>query len=372
MAPMSLPGKIFKLGPGEIPGDSPVRRIPADYHPPGGGFGFLLAEGRDAGKKMFFRDTAHGRGDVEETIVFVHGNPESSYTFRNVVHEIISRAGRPFRIVAMDHIGFGLSDRAHYEMVCMDHAENLLQLVRALDPGDVTLVIHDWGGPIGLGAFLREPERVKNLVILNSTVFPMPEAGPTYRNFPISWLGWSTTPTIIPDRFWGAFAAYAIFRSRTNPARLLAGMVKYIAMAEAGVLRGGEKTAQRLFMEQFSAKSNVRASKRMVRQSAFWGRGNTFTDPTLGERNTAPFYEFIQNNIARRWGPDGGNINVRAVLGRWDPLGKDEVIAQWIRRLPKLGGCVRILDGASHFIEETHPREIAETIMEIAELDRKG
>ncbi|MCP4689842.1 MAG: alpha/beta fold hydrolase [Desulfobacterales bacterium] len=367
---MSLSKRIKILGPSEAPGDSPVRDVPGDYYPPGGGRGFSLTEGRDAGKKMFFRDSVHGGGEPGETIVFVHGNPESSYTFRKVIREIIARARRPCRLLAMDHIGFGLSDRAHFEMVSMDHADNLLQLVRALDLRDVTLVIHDWGGPIGLGAFLKEPERVKNLVILNSTVFPMPDAGPTYRNFPISWLGWSKTPSIIPDRLWGAFAAYSIFRSPAGPAELLLGLARCIAMARIGVVRGEEKTARKFYMDQFQAKSNVRASKRMARQSAAWGRGNRFPDPGIGERDTAPFYKFIQNRVARHWGPEGLDIKVRAVLGRWDPLGKDEVIAQWIAHLPRLRGHVRIFEDATHFIEESHPREVAETILEAAGLTR--
>ncbi len=76
----------------------------------------------------------------------------------------------------------------------MHHANNLLQLVRYLDLQNVTLVIHDWGGPIGVGAFIREPQRVSNLIVLNTTIFPMLPDGPLYTNYPIRFLPWSGFP----------------------------------------------------------------------------------------------------------------------------------------------------------------------------------
>ncbi|MHA2290147.1 MAG: alpha/beta fold hydrolase, partial [Promethearchaeota archaeon] len=158
-----------------LPSNTPIKNVPIDYYPDGCGNWYEIVEGNDAGKKMFFRDSKHGAGDPESTIVFVHGNPECSYTYRGVIEHLVNKAKKPIRIVAMDHIGFGLSDQASYEMVCMDHAQNLIQLIRYLDLHNVTLIIHDWGGPIGIGAFLKIPEHVVNLVILNSTVFPMPQ-----------------------------------------------------------------------------------------------------------------------------------------------------------------------------------------------------
>ena len=68
------------------------------------------------------------------------------------------------------------------------------------------------------------------------------------------------------------------------------------------------------------------------------------------------------------WGPDGHNINVRAVLGRWDPSAKDEVIQQWIEHLPQLEGNVKLFKDASHFIEECEPEAVANAIIEVANL----
>jgi pimeloyl-ACP methyl ester carboxylesterase len=66
-------------------------------------------------------------------------------------------------------------------MVEMHHARNLAQLVDVLDLRDITLVVHDWGGPIGIGGLLASPEGVANLVVLNTSVFPMPSEGSRMR-----------------------------------------------------------------------------------------------------------------------------------------------------------------------------------------------
>lgn len=112
------------------------------------------------------------------------------------------------RIVAMDHIGFGISDQADFEMVDMHHAANLLQMRRHLDLQDITLVTHDWGGPIGIGALIQEPQRVTAMLAMNTTVFPMPPDGFTYKNYPFPWLPWYLTPHLIPDAPSGGVATF--------------------------------------------------------------------------------------------------------------------------------------------------------------------
>lgn len=354
-----------------IPSNSPVSSIPSDYYPQGCGFWYELTEGRDVGKKIFYRDSNHGTGEPESTIVFVHGNPESSYTYREVINYLIKSTKKPIRIVAMDHIGFGLSDQATFEMVCMDHAENLLQLINNLDLKNVTLIIHDWGGPIGIGAFLKVPERLSNLVILNSTVFPFPSTGLTYdKNFPLKQFPWANTPNVIPNNLWGAFASFAIFFNPDDPQELVANVPIMLKTArETGRFSEDETIAQKFFREQFASDKNVMSSKRLVLQTPVWGHGNIYKEPELGERDTTPFYRFIQDNISKFWGPNGQNIGVRAVLGKWDPSAKDEVIEQWIENLPQLEGHVKEFEKAGHFIEEIEPETIADAIIDVAGLN---
>ena len=239
---------VIKSNSNSIPSNSPVIIIPSDYYPEGCGFWYELGEGMDAGKKMFFRDSTHGNKDPEETIVFVHGNPESSYTYRNVIDHIIKTAKRPFRIIAMDHIGFGLSDQASFEMVCMDHASNLSQLIKHLDLNKVTLIIHDWGGPIGIGAFLKVPDRVSNLIILNSTVFPFPVSGLTYENYPLKQFSWANTPKMIPNNLWGAFASFSIFYNPEDPQELVSVLPNLLATSRrTGSFTENETPAQKFF-----------------------------------------------------------------------------------------------------------------------------
>ena len=359
-----------KTNRNSIPSNSPVSSIPLDYYPEGYGFWYELKEGIDAGKKLFYRDSIHGTGDPECTIVFVHGNPESSYTYREVIKFLINSAKKPFRLVAMDHIGFGLSDQASFEMVCMDHADNLLQLIKYLDLKNVTLIIHDWGGPIGIGAFLKVPERVSNLVVLNTTVFPMPKEGLRYdKNYPVKGFTWSKFPKIIPNNFWGSFASFAIFYNPDDPQELVENIPNMLTMVrEGGGIMENESIAQKFFREQFLSEKNVMSSKRLVLQTPVWGHGNIYKEPNLGERDTTPFYQFIQENITKRWGPDGQNIGVRAVLGKWDPSAKDEVIKQWIENLPQLKGHVQEFEKVSHFIEEIKPETVANAILDVANL----
>ena len=153
--------------------NTPLENPPVDYCPAGSQCWFKIPEGRDAGKTMFYYDHIVGNGEPEATVVFVHGNPECSYTYR-FIRDALINSGRPLRLIAMDHIGFGLSDQASFEMVDMHHSANLLQWVRHLDLQEVSLVVHDWGGPIGVGTFAEDPGRIRNLLVMNTTIFPMP------------------------------------------------------------------------------------------------------------------------------------------------------------------------------------------------------
>ena len=66
-------------------GNSPLRKPPKDYCPAESASWFTVPEGLDAGKKMFYFDHSTEEGDPEATVVFVHGNPESSYTYRQLL-----------------------------------------------------------------------------------------------------------------------------------------------------------------------------------------------------------------------------------------------------------------------------------------------
>ena len=106
-----------------------------------------------------------------EPVVFVHGNPAWSFEFRHLIEGLRSE----FRCVAPDHIGFGLSSRSdrrddHHPAA---HAEAFAALLDNLDLRDVTLLLTDWGGPIGLDFARRNRHRVKRLVLTNTWCWPV-------------------------------------------------------------------------------------------------------------------------------------------------------------------------------------------------------
>ena len=110
--------------------------------------------------KLHYVDEGQG-----SPVLFVHGTPSWSFEWRHALAAL--RQTR--RVLAPDHLGFGLSDKlalAPYKPE--DHARRLLAWVRALDLRDIDLVLHDFGGPIGLPVLLDEPERVRSLTIVNS------------------------------------------------------------------------------------------------------------------------------------------------------------------------------------------------------------
>ena len=98
-------------------------------------------------------------------LVMVHGNPSWSFEFR----ALIKHFSGTNRCIAPDHIGFGLSDKPPgWDYLPSQHAENLEALLESLDLADITLLVGDWGGPIGLSYAIHHPQRVKNIVITNS------------------------------------------------------------------------------------------------------------------------------------------------------------------------------------------------------------
>jgi haloalkane dehalogenase len=104
-------------------------------------------------------------------LVMVHGNPTWSFYWRNLVAALQDR----YRIVVPDHIGCGLSDKPQqYPYDLAQHTDNLVRLIRELDLHHATLLAHDWGGAIGLGAALAERERFSRIVLFNTAAFPPP------------------------------------------------------------------------------------------------------------------------------------------------------------------------------------------------------
>jgi pimeloyl-ACP methyl ester carboxylesterase len=125
-----------------------------------------------------------------EVVLMLHGNPSWSYYWRHLVSGLSDR----YRCIVPDHVGMGLSDRPDdgggtlpprtpsfaagtYDYTLQSRIDDLDALLTHLGiTGPVTLAVHDWGGMIGFGWALRDPSRVKRLVITNTASFPLPGA----------------------------------------------------------------------------------------------------------------------------------------------------------------------------------------------------
>ena len=115
------------------------------------------------GSRMHYVD--EGEGDP---ILFLHGNPTSSYLWRN----IIPYATPYGRAIAVDLIGMGKSGKPDIDYRFASHAEYLEAFIDVLELTNITLVVHDWGSALGMDFARRNPERVKGIVFMEAIVPP--------------------------------------------------------------------------------------------------------------------------------------------------------------------------------------------------------
>ncbi len=129
------------------------------------------------GLRLHYLDEGAG-----EPVVMLHGNPSWSFYYRNLV---LALRGR-YRVIAPDHIGCGLSDKPddrRYRYTLQQRVDDLDTLLEGLGIREkITLVLHDWGGMIGMAYASRHPERIRSLVILNTAAFPLPAT----KKFPLA------------------------------------------------------------------------------------------------------------------------------------------------------------------------------------------
>ena len=117
------------------------------------------------GGRMHYIDEGHG-----QPLVMVHGTPTWSFLYRTLIIEF----SRDYRVIAPDHIGFGLSEKPEkWSYRPQDHARNLELLIDHLGLKDIVLCVHDFGGPIGLSYALEHPENVRALVIFNTFLWSL-------------------------------------------------------------------------------------------------------------------------------------------------------------------------------------------------------
>ena len=115
-------------------------------------------------EKLHYID--EGQGD---TLLMLHGNPTWSFFYRNLAKYF---SQNNYRVVVPDHIGCGLSSKPQdYDYSLEHHINNTLSLIEKLKLKDITLIVHDWGGAIGMGVATRRPDLIKSIIIMNTAAF---------------------------------------------------------------------------------------------------------------------------------------------------------------------------------------------------------
>ncbi|MFK7920340.1 MAG: alpha/beta fold hydrolase [Bacteroidia bacterium] len=120
-----------------------------------------------------------GKGDP---VVLLHGNPSWSFYYR----ELIPKLSPHYRCLAPDHIGMGYSDKPSDDAYSYTLPQRVKDLEEFLETKgiteNITLIVHDWGGMIGMSYARRHPEAIKKIVLLNTAAFHLPEG----KSFPLT------------------------------------------------------------------------------------------------------------------------------------------------------------------------------------------
>ncbi len=121
----------------------------------------------------YIDESSSSSDEAAPTILCVHGNPTWSFYYRRVIERFSPRC----RVVAIDHLGCGRSDKppaGEFPYTMAAHRNNLVRLIDELDLRNVVLLAHDWGGAIGLSAVHQRLDRLAGIILLNTAAFPPP------------------------------------------------------------------------------------------------------------------------------------------------------------------------------------------------------
>jgi cis-3-alkyl-4-acyloxetan-2-one decarboxylase len=249
-------------------------------------------------------------------LLFLHGNPTWSYLWRRPIAELAAR-GR--RCISLDHMGFGRSEKpprlSSYTLE--RHVENTRAVIDQLDLRDVTLVGHDWGGPIGLGAMLERQDRLRALVLMNTWAWELP-----------SWL-----PPFIRE-----------FRTEGLGEILALGGNLFVESIPGGMAR---RDTDPVMMDAYRAPF-----------PDYWSRAGTLAfqrDIPLTERDrSAPAMASIHERLPQL------DVPVLLVWGMRDPVFQPVFLDQWRELFPRAE--VTELEDASHFVVEDRPDAVIDAI----------
>ncbi len=259
-----------------------------------------------------------------EPVLMLHGDPTWGYLWRKFIPALSARR----RVIVPDHMGMGKSDAPAdpYPYLLRHHVANLEALVHSLGLTDITLVVHDWGGPVGLGFAVRRPDLIKRLVLTNTWAFAR-------------WPG-APFPKLV-EMIRSPRGEQFVLEKNGYVARAIAGTVNYPEKITPGVLEA--------YMAPFPTPASRRALLSWSRDIPVDEGDHSWDDMAAIEKNLGIF----------------GNIPVLIVWGMLDPVLPPNVLDTWKIIYPR-ARAVEIPD-ASHFLQEDAPAAVLEAIEEFLE-----
>ena len=258
-----------------------------------------------------------------EPVVMVHGNPSWSFYYRNLVLALRGSC----RCIVPDHIGCGFSDKPgddRYDYPLSRRIDDLERLIDSLDlRGKITLVLHDWGGMIGMGYASRHPERIGRIVILNTAAFHLPKE----KTFPLGLK--ICRDTLLGTLLVRGFNAFSVGAS-------IVGCKKHPMSTEL----------MQAYRAPYDSWQNRIATLRFVQDIPL----------SPGDRNYALVSE-IAAGLDRF-----NNLPMTIFWGELDFVFDPAFLAEWKRRFPK--AMVHSYPDAGHYILEDMKEEVVPLIAE--------
>jgi pimeloyl-ACP methyl ester carboxylesterase len=261
------------------------------------------------GHQLHYIDEGSG-----EIILFVHGTPEWSFGFRDQIKEL----SKEFRCIAIDMLGFGLSDKpADADYTCSAHSKRLEKLIEKLNLKKITLVANDFGGGISLRYAIDHPDNIERIVLFNTWMWSL-KNDPHYAR---------------PAKFMNSMIGKFLYLNMNFPVNTIMPssfgnrklLTKQIHLHYKNALKKGERTAAHAF------------AKEIMNASEWWQ--NLWE--RIGILENKPFLIF--------WGMK-------------DKFIPPYELNKWRLRLPLAK--VMVFDNAGHFVQEEKPEELNAGIKE--------
>jgi haloalkane dehalogenase len=298
-----------------------------------------IADDDVAGLRMHYIDEGPADGPI---VLMMHGMPTWSFLYRAIIKDLVAHG---YRCIAPDHIGFGRSDKvvdtSWYNIA--RHTKNMKQFVERLDLRNVTIMVQDWGGPIGLAQVARMPERFSRVCIMNTWLHHDGyEYSPGIQQWIQQWSPGGLFEANVPEKFsLGGLMAMATARITPQDSVFKA------LQGETPVYEGEAGEVQHAYDAPFAGLGRE-------------GHSGPYRFPM-----SIPFHDMISGDAANQE-QNFATINalevpVHFMWGTEDPVFVTEWGRKWSSLIPH--STFDEIVGARHFLQDTHGPEIAQLLL---------